>query len=685
MSDGRKASAPALEIKGLNVYYGASHALQGVDLGLNGGVLSVVGRNGMGKTTLCKAIMGLEPASSGTISFGGQVLNGKSPAEIARMGVGYVPQGRRLWRSLTVDEHLRLVARSGGAWTIERIYDSFPRLAERKSNGGAQLSGGEQQMLAIGRALLLNPRLLVMDEPTEGLAPVIVSHVEDMLLKLAAEGDIDVLVIEQNIGVATSVAETVAVMVNGRVSRIVPSRDLAADRDLQQRLLGVGQHAHDEDADAEPTQSDMQAGSLSQQYQAASHPIPQITRWSSIEGAGNKPIACGTEPDQPGILVLGAMSRTATEIRTTRALLRDAGHKVTTVDISTAADPASLADVPAHQLAAWHPRGAAGIHDGVTPDPRLGVAEALERFLTARPGVEGVLAILDLGEAAIIVPRIIATLGQVPVLVVAPAASSDLLTMVTGGRLLLFPADGDAGLTRAVRAGAQAMAELLAPVVAGNLGARVAGHVALISGLAGGARAASVTAMLGLNHRCVTYAPTRAGVDELKLAIASGVVKAVIDLDQSDIAAQMLGGVIDTVPDRIEELCTADCPYVSVLGGGDLIYTHRSDGPGISIRKSVRAEAETVGRSYAAALNASTGRITVIVPAAPQGSPAFWTGDAFVSVFEESGQRKLVRSPGAASSGETMQYLARALDESLKGDTPGRRSAVASVYGASAP
>ncbi|MCL4144667.1 UNVERIFIED_CONTAM: hypothetical protein GTU68_019930, partial [Idotea baltica] len=171
----------------------------------------------MGKTTLCKAIMGLVPVRSGAISFNGRSLAGLGPADIARLGIGYVPQGRRLWKSLTVDEHLRLVATRGGAWTPERIYGVFPRLAERKSNGGAQLSGGEQQMLAIGRALLLNPRLLVMDEPTEGLAPVIVNQVAEMLLRLGQEGDIAVLVIEQNIGVACSVAEQVAIMVNGKV------------------------------------------------------------------------------------------------------------------------------------------------------------------------------------------------------------------------------------------------------------------------------------------------------------------------------------------------------------------------------------------------------------------------------------------------------------------------------------
>ena len=173
----RRDEAAVLRIRGLHVYYGQSHALQGVDLDLPHGVVSVVGRNGMGKTTLCNAITGLVPIARGSIQFEGDELAGMSPSRIAHHGVGYVPQGRRLWASLTVDEHLRLCERGvRGGWTRERIYDAFPRLAERRTSRGGQLSGGEQQMLAISRALLLNPRLLVMDEPTEGLAPVIVQQ-----------------------------------------------------------------------------------------------------------------------------------------------------------------------------------------------------------------------------------------------------------------------------------------------------------------------------------------------------------------------------------------------------------------------------------------------------------------------------------------------------------------------------
>ena len=239
-----RAGAPILEVRGLDVYYGRSHALQGVDLTLTSGVLSVVGRNGMGKTTLCKTIMGLVPVTGGSVRLSGEDITNSAPAHVARLGVGYVPQGRRLWRSLTIDEHLKMT--SGlrrGAWTVERIYQTFPRLAERKNNGGGQLSGGEQQMLAISRALLTNPKLLVMDEPTEGPAPVIVAQVEDMLIRLGEEGDIAVLAIEQNIGVATAVARDVAIMVNSRVNRMIESARQVSDRELQQRLLGVGRHS----------------------------------------------------------------------------------------------------------------------------------------------------------------------------------------------------------------------------------------------------------------------------------------------------------------------------------------------------------------------------------------------------------------------------------------------------------
>jgi len=233
-----------LEIAGLEVAFGGSRILHGIDLRVGSEPLSIVGRNGMGKTTLCQAILGLAPVTGGRITFKGQDITGLKPNRIAGRGIGYVPQGRRVFPSLEVDEHLRLAAggRKGGRWSIEAIYALFPRLAERRRNGGMELSGGEQQMLAIGRALLLNPDLIVMDEPTEGLAPVIVDKVVDVLVEVARNG-VSVLLVEQNFSVATSVASRLLVMVNGLVALETTSSAMKADEDLQRRYLGVSAHA----------------------------------------------------------------------------------------------------------------------------------------------------------------------------------------------------------------------------------------------------------------------------------------------------------------------------------------------------------------------------------------------------------------------------------------------------------
>ena len=229
-----------LRIHDLNVYYGAAHVLQGVDLELTSGIHAVLGRNGMGKTTLCNAIMGLLPVASGTILLRGKPIQNQPSHKISNAGIGYTPQGRRLWQSLSVNEHLKLGERRNSNWPITRIYETFPRLAERKNHGGTALSGGEQQMLAIARALQQDPKVLVLDEPTEGLAPVIVRHVEEILLALVKESDVAVLLVEQNIAVATAIAKDIAIMVNGRIETILPASDLAGDTALQQQLLGVG-------------------------------------------------------------------------------------------------------------------------------------------------------------------------------------------------------------------------------------------------------------------------------------------------------------------------------------------------------------------------------------------------------------------------------------------------------------
>jgi branched-chain amino acid transport system ATP-binding protein len=241
------SAQPLLAVEGLNAYYGSAHALQDVSFELGEQAVSIIGRNGMGKTTLCAAIMGLNPPRvTGSARFEGNELVGRPSYKIAGLGIGYVPQGRRLFPSLSVDEHLRMVAGRNGKsrWTVDRVYELFPRLAERKRNGGAQLSGGEQQMLAIGRALVTNPRLLIMDEPSEGLAPTIIEMLIETFRKLEQEG-LRILLIEQNLGVATSLAERQLVMVGGEIAAETTARKLSDDPELQRRYLGVEPVARD--------------------------------------------------------------------------------------------------------------------------------------------------------------------------------------------------------------------------------------------------------------------------------------------------------------------------------------------------------------------------------------------------------------------------------------------------------
>ena len=234
-----------LKVENLRAFYSSAEVLQGVSFTMGKESVAIIGRNGMGKSTLCAAIMGFTPPrATGSVQFEGQELMGKPSYKIARAGLGYVPQGRRLFPSLTVDEHLTIAARKGEAgWTAERIYELFPRLAERKRNGGAELSGGEQQMLAIGRALLGNPRLLIMDEPSEGLAPAIVDAMVEAFKTLEEEG-LAILLIEQKLDVATSLANRQLVMVGGEIALETTATELERDTEMQRRFLGVEPVAH---------------------------------------------------------------------------------------------------------------------------------------------------------------------------------------------------------------------------------------------------------------------------------------------------------------------------------------------------------------------------------------------------------------------------------------------------------
>lgn len=646
-------TGPVLEVRDLNVYYGQSHALQGVNLTLSRGVLSVVGRNGMGKTTLCKAIMGLEPMAAGSISFNGQSLAGMIPAQIARLGIGYVPQGRRLWRSLTVDEHLQLVARKGGAWTPERIYSTFPRLAERKSNGGAQLSGGEQQMLAIGRALLLNPKLLVMDEPTEGLAPVIVNQVAEMLVRLASEDNVDVLVIEQNIGVACSVSEQVAIMVNGKINRVMDAGLLAGDRDLQQALLGVGRHAHDETPDANvaerPESKDQGHEQGPVRIYMSNPKLP--TRWSQpvpvrvIEGSArtqtqertsssssSEPMRELSRSAATTVLVAGTLDTKGEELRFMRDLLKTNGLRVQLVDLSTSGKP-SGAEVPPHAVAAFHPRGVSGVFTGDRGTAVAGMTLAFERWIGHQSNVAGVLSAGGSGGTALVAPAMRALPIGVPKLIVSTVASGNVGQYVGPADIMMLHSVADVqglnSITREVLSnGAQAMVGMVksrakAPAVASEkpaIGLTMFGVTTPCI--------QQVTAQLEDDYDCLVFHATGVGGRSMEKLLDSGMLSAVLDLTTTEICDMIAGGVFPATEDRFGASIRAGLPYIGSCGALDMVnfaapetvpeayrgrnlYEHN---PQITLMRTTPDENRQMGHWIGEKLNLMTGPVRFFLP-----------------------------------------------------------------------
>jgi len=241
-----------LHVEDIHTYYGDSYVLQGVSLEVRAGTaVALLGRNGMGKTTLIRSIVGFTRPRRGRVFFGGREITRLPSHETAQLGIGLVPQGRRIFPSLTVLENLTVAAREAAShaasvagqsgtqpWTLERVFDLYPRLAERRGHRGNMLSGGELQMLAIARALMTNPRLLLMDEPSEGLAPLLVRDLSASISRLRAEG-LSILLVEQNLPMALATADEVYILSKGRVVYHATQAELAADKTVTQRHLGV--------------------------------------------------------------------------------------------------------------------------------------------------------------------------------------------------------------------------------------------------------------------------------------------------------------------------------------------------------------------------------------------------------------------------------------------------------------
>ena len=712
----RKTIAPALEIRGLNVYYGASHALQGVDLSLPSGVLSVVGRNGMGKTTLCKTIMGLVPAASGSIRFEGRELRGMNPSDIAGLGIGYVPQGRRLWRSLTVDEHLRLASGPSGPWSVDRVYSTFPRLAERKSNGGAQLSGGEQQMLAIGRALLLNPRLLVMDEPTEGLAPVIVAQVEEMLVRLGQEGDIDVLVIEQNIGVATAVAETVAIMVNGRIDRVAEAGQLAADRELQQRLLGVGRHAHDETPapDQAPETAPVREAPASGPRKIYLSNPKSPTRWSqpvsarligqsarTASAAADASVGAESRPRAASggirstVLVVGTLDTKGPELRYLRDVLKGQGVPARLVDLSTSGRQ-SGADVPAQQIAAFHPRGTSGVFTGDRGASVAAMTLAFERWIGEQSGIAGIIGAGGSGGTAMMAPAMRALPFGVPKIILSTVASGDVRHYVGPADITMMHSVADVqglnSITRTVldngafalcgmvrgRSAAAKAAPKQAEPVRPTLGITMFGVTTPC--------VQQITKALGSTYECLVFHATGIGGQSMEKLIDEGEIGHVLDVTTTEVCDLLMGGVFPATDDRFGAVIRRRLPYVGSCGALDMVnfgardtvpahyrgrtlYEHN---PQVTLMRTTPDETAAIGRWIGDRLNRMEGPVRFILPMGgvslldapgqafhdPAADAALF--DALETTVRQTANRQLIRVPGNINDPETVATILQA-------------------------
>ena len=702
------SSAPVLQLQGVNVFYGRSHALQGVDLSLYSGVLSVVGRNGMGKTTMCKAIMGLVRASSGSIRFMGEELVGRSPAEIARMGIGYVPQGRRLWRSLTVDEHLRLMSTGKGNWTPERVYEIFPRLAERRRNGAGQLSGGEQQMLAISRALLMNPRLLIMDEPTEGLAPVIVAHVEETLVRLAAENDVSILVIEQNIGVATQMSDPVAIMVNGRIHRIIASQTLAADRDLQQRLLGVGRHSID------ATEGDATPGAAALAKPAAIVPLgptriynanPVLpTRWSQdvpaarIEAAArtvSRPTLAAVDgrrvgdisplaaraPQEPHVIIAGTLDTKGEELRYIRDIIKAAGLRTRLVDLSTAGRNQG-ADVSAQEVALASPLGSAGIASGDRGTAVGAMTEAFRAWVGKQQNVAGIISAGGSGGTAIATAGMQSLPVGVPKIMISTMAAGNVAAYVGPTDVTMMHSVTDIqGLNRLSRAvlgnGAHAMAAMARSWIERNApdpGRRAAAERPLVGMTMFGVTTAcvqQVTKLIEKDWEPLVFHATGIGGRSMEKLIDSGLMQGVIDVSTTEICDMMMGGILPATEDRFGAIIRTRIPYVGSLGAldmvnfgapdtvpahyrGRILYPHN---PQVTLMRTTVEENRRMGRWIGERLNLMEGQVRFLLPEggvsaldAP-GHP-FWDPAADAALFgaiaetvRVTANRQIIRLP----------------------------------------
>jgi len=739
-----RSAGPILAVERLDVYYGRAHALQEVSLHLDHGVTAVVGRNGMGKTTLCNAITGLVPAS-GSVRLAGEEILGLPPNRITDLGVGYVPQGRRVWPSLTVDEHLRLAARErSGSWTVSRVYQTFPRLAERKGNGGAELSGGEQQMLAIARALLFDPILLVMDEPTEGLAPVIVQQVAEMLKRLAADGEISVLLIEQNLGVAIDVADTVDVMVNGRIARSMPSAELAADRELQQRLLGVKVGGDEEPADdtvpadveradtvtvytVRRSSNDVEPGPAAETPPPVERAVRGFTRWNAgdprsaprdrlIETRAEPAAAVPTLDEAAAALaesrpagravefpvaatvgraayIAGTFDTKGRELFFLRNCLEKLGLRTVTVDLATSGKP-SPAMIHPREVARHHPRGERAVFTGDRGSAVSEMAVAFEQFVARRRDLGGLISAGGSGGTALATLAMRGLPIGVPKVMVSTVASGDVKPYVGPSDIcMMYSVTDVAGINRiserVLANAAHALAGMIAYRRAPDGDSSVKPAVGLTQFGVTTPCVQTVTKALEDRYDCLVFHATGTGGQSMEKLVDSGLLTGVIDVTTTEIADEIVGGVLSAGPTRLDAIIRARLPYVGSCGALDMVnfwamdtvparfrdrnlYRHN---PNVTLMRTTPEECVRIGRFVVEKLNRMDGPVRFLIPEggvslidAPD--KPFWDPaadrmlfDTIASGFRAGTNRKLVRLPHNINDQAFCDALVAAFDE----------------------
>jgi uncharacterized protein (UPF0261 family)/ABC-type branched-subunit amino acid transport system ATPase component len=732
MPDARsRSAAPLLQVDRLDVHFGRAHVLQGVSLAVDHGVLAIVGRNGMGKSTLCNAITGLAPAS-GTVRFAGQDILGLPPNRITNLGMGYVPQGRRVWASLSVDEHLQLVQRSGGKgrWTVSRIYDLFPRLAERRRNGGAQLSGGEQQMLAIARALLLDPKLLVMDEPSEGLAPVIVDQVVDMLKTLTGEGEISVLLIEQNLGVAIDVADRVGVMVNGRIARFLSAAELGADIDLQHQLLGVRasdeEQVEEEVAPSSPGVED----ALSVVYtirragdEASASTPPDVravrgfTRWNAADPQArvtDRPVVAprdalidqraGKDDTLPSFhessaalaeasaeakvlefpvaatalraaYVAGTFDTKGRELFYLRDCLEKLGLRTVTVDLATSGKP-SPAMVHPREVARHHPKGERSVFTDDRGSAVSQMAVAFAQFIERRRDVGGLISAGGSGGTSLATAAMRRLPIGVPKVMVSTVASGDVKPYVGPSDIMMMYSVTDvSGINRisqrVLANAAHALAGMMAYAPRPDRAGETKPALALTMFGLTTPCVQAITKKLEEAYDCLVFHATGTGGQSMEKLVDSGLIAGVLDITTTEIADELVGGVLTTGPERMEAIIRSRVPYVGSCGALDMVnfwamdtvpaqfrgrtlYKHNDN---VTLMRTTAAECERIGRYIVDKLNRMDGPVRFLIPDggisgidAP-GKP-FWDPAADEALFNTiagnfrpGSNRRLIRLP----------------------------------------